>query len=478
MATRDFSNFFLYRWRYVIGYAFIGVLLAGLLLFAGLYLPGGLSEAEQNSVVRSAALSLNEPSTLAVQNLPYYLLQSGVFSLFGISIFTIKLPSLILALFTAVGLVLLLRRWFKPNIAVLASLIAISTGQFLFIAQSGTPGILYFFWPITLLLLGTQVTRAKKFRLLWKLLFAITAALSLYTPLGIYPLIAVVLAVAFHPHLRAVVRRLSKARLTAVSLVFLALIAPLIWFVIQTPELGLTLLGAPTTSPIDFGVNIITILKQYFLFWEPSARTVLTPVFGLGSVILIGLGLYRLILTRETTRSYLIIFWIVCLLPVLILNTSFTAVTFIPSVLVLAAGLTSLISYWYRLFPLNPYARIIGLVPIIILVGALVTSGLARYIYGYHYTPQVTPLFSKDLVLLPKDTVQLIVSNDELPFYSAVAKYRQTLEPVEQPTSAKIIVTREARAQVSGYSITRIITSDRKIESDRLYVMERDIINQ
>jgi len=473
MATRDFSNYFLYRWRYTIGYVLIGLLLAGLLLFAGLYLPGGLSAAEMESVVRSASLSLTDSSSLAVVNLPYYAFQSAILTTFGISIFTIKLPSLILGLLTAVGFVMLLRRWFKPNIAVLASLIAISTGQFLFIAQSGTPSILYLFWPVVLLLLGTQVTRVKKFRFLWKILFAITAALSLYTPLAIYPLVAVLLTVIFHPHLRNVVRRMSNFRLTVVSIIFLVLIAPLVWFVIQTPELGLMLLGVPTTLPIDIGANVITGLKQYFQFWSPSATEVMTPVFGLGSAILIGLGLYRLIRTRETTRSYLIIFWIVCLIPVLVVNPSFTSVTFVPSMLMLAAGLTSLINYWYRLFPLNPYARIAGLIPIIILVAALIITGFTRYAYGYHYSPQVAPLFSKDLALLPKDTEQIVVSKDELAFYSAVAQYRDNLAVMTTPTADTVTVTREARDQVEGFEVVRIITSARSVDADRLYVMQR-----
>ena len=474
MAARDFSNYFLYRWRYVIGYTAIGLLLAGLLLFAGLYLPGGLSESEMASVVQSTSLSLSDPSTLAIANLPYYALQAGIFELFGISSFTIKLPSLILALASAIGLVLLLRRWFKPNIAVPASLIAITTGQFLIIAQSGTPSILYIFWPIALLLLGTQITRVRKYRMLWKVLFAVTAALSLYTPLSIYPLIAIGLAVIFHPHLRNAVRRLHKSRLIIVSLIFLALIAPLVWLVSLYPQLGLTLLGAPASGQIDLGTNIITVAKQFFLFWEPSSGTVMTPVFGLGSTLLILLGAYRLIRTRETTRSYLIIFWIVCLLPVLIINPRFTTVTFVPAVLMLAAGLTSLIGYWYRLFPLNPYARIVGLVPVAILVVALVASGLARYVYGYHYSPEVAPLFSRDLSLLPKDTRELVVADSEKAFYNAIAKDREDLRIVSTPTSDNFTVTREARQQpYPNYKVKEIITNGRKNEADRFYIMER-----
>ena len=474
MATRDFSNYFLYRWRYVIGYSLVGILLAGLLLFAGLYLPGGLSESEMNSVVRSAALSLNDPASLAITNLPYYALQSAIFTLFGVSIFTIKLPSLLLGLLSAVGLIMLLRRWFKPNIAVLTSLIAVSTGQFLFISQLGTPSILYIFWPIMLLLLGTQVTRGKKFRLLWKTLFAITAALSLYTPLSVYPLIAIVLAIALHPHLRAAVRRLKKGRIAFVTVVFLLLVAPLVYFIgFVNPGLGLTLLGIlPTNWPPDFAANAITVLKQYFLFWDPSITTVLTPVFGLGTALLILLGFYRLILTRETTRSYLIIIWIICLAPVLLLNPSFTSVTFVPSILMLAAGLMSLIGYWYRLFPLNPYARVGGLVPIMLLVVTLIFTGMARYIYGYHYSPTVTALYSNDLQLLPSDTTQLVVGEDERAFYEAVASINGTFEVVDIPTSNTFVATRNATSAFDGVKVKQIITNSRSTDANRFYVYQ------
>jgi len=473
MATLDFSKYTLYRLRYILGYTLVAVLLTGLLIFVGLFLPGGLSTAEIAAAVQSASLSFTNPAILSMTNLPYYALQSALFSIFGISVFTIKLPSLILALLSAIGFILLLRRWFKPNIAVLASLIAITTGQFLFIAQQGSPGILYVFWPIVLLLLGTQITRGKKLRLLCKVLFAIVAALSLYTPLSIYPLIAIGLAIVLHPHLRNTVRKLSRPKIIAVSILFLAFLTPLVYGIFLNPQLGLTLIGVPTVWPPDFTANAITVLKQYFLFWQPGTGSLMTPVFGLGSVILITLGLYRMVRTRETTRSYLIIIWIICLLPVLLFNPAFTSVTFVPSMLMLAAGLTSIIGYWYRLFPLNPYARITGLVPIVILVFALSVSGLARYVYGYHYSANQGALFSKDLTLLPKDTTELIVSNDERDFYEAVAHYRKALTIVTVPTSDTFVVTRDARKAFDGFQIDRIITNGHISEADRLYIYKK-----
>ena len=474
MATLDFSDYTLYRLRYIIGYTLVGLLLAGLLVFAGLFIPGGISANEMASVVRSESLSFADPNSFLIANMPFYALQSAIFAVAGVSIFTIKLPALILALLSAIGFILLLRRWFKPNIAVLASLIAISTGQFLFIAQQGTPAILYVFWPIALLLLGTQITRGKRLRILWKILFVIVAALSLYTPLSIYSHLAIILTIALHPHLRNAVRRLSRVKITVSAVIFLALVAPLVWGIFKSPQLGLTLLGVPTDWPPDLVENSVTVLKQYFLFWGTSNTAVLAPVFGLGSVLLISLGLYRLILTREATRSYLVIIWLICLTPILILNPLFTSVTFIPSMLLLAAGLTSLISYWYRLFPHNPYARVAGLVPIVILVFALIATGLSRYVYGYHYSPDIAPLFSNDLRILPKDTKQLVVSEQELPFFTSVAAYRDGLEAVTSPTAETITATRAARTQIpTTYEIIDIVTSSRSSEADRLYIYKK-----
>lgn len=474
MAARDVRKFLIYRWRYILGYSILGLLLAGLLAFAGIWVPGGLTPQEMEATVRSTSLSLSDPSTMAISNLPYYLLQSLVFHVFGVYDFTIKLPSLMSALVSALGFIMLLRRWFKPNVAVLAALIAVTTGQFLFIAQSGTPSIMYVFWPVTLLLLGTQVTRVKKARFLWKILFTIAAALSLYTPLSVYPLIAILLATVLHPHLRNAVRHLKKWRLAICLTIWLVLVAPLAYFLSARPELGLTLLGVPEVWPPDLAANATLLFKQYFMFWEPSNTSLMTPVFGLGSVLLIGLGIYRIIRTADTTRSYLIIIWGLSILPVLFINPQFTSVAFVLAVLLIAAGLTSLISYWYRLFPFNPYARIAGLLPLIILISALIASGVDRFVYGYHYDPNTAVNFSRDLRLLPRDTKTLVVSEDERAFYEAVAKHRNGLTVTTSlPPADQFTATRAAKTDVVGYDIARIITTTYRENSDRLYLYQK-----
>ena len=111
MAKLLVTDFFIYRWRYVIGYSVVLLALAALLVIAGLYIPGSLSEAERESVVQASQINPLSLDSLGTVNAPYLLLQQLSLWLFGVSTFTIKLPSLILGFASAIGMFFLLRRW-------------------------------------------------------------------------------------------------------------------------------------------------------------------------------------------------------------------------------------------------------------------------------------------------------------------------------------------------------------------------------
>lgn len=469
------SSLYIYRLRYYLGYGLITLLLIGLLVFAGLYTPGGISTSEMDSVVRTASINVTDVSSLAVTNLPYHLLRAVSFDLFGVNEFSIKLPSIIFGLLSAVGLILLLRRWFRPRVAVLASIIAVTTGQFLFIAQDGTPSILFLVWSVWLLLIGTLIAKKAKPKLLWQVLFFITASLSLYTPLSIYALIALALATILHPHLRFIFRQLSKPRLILAFVLGALIATPLIIGIVHSPELGLTLLGIPDSWPIIID-NLKTLFHQYLEFGVGSSTRLMTPVFGLGSMLIIGFGIVKLFRTRDSTQSYLIIIWLLCLIPVLLINPDFTSITFLPLVLLLATGLESLLGYWYKLFPINPYARLAGLIPLVILVGTLVASGLERYVYGYHYDPSTVSNFSQDLSLLPKNTANLIVSSNERAFYDVVAAHRPNITLQDSANGTSFTITQavyRGNDSYPNYTIDRIITSSASNDADRFYVYKK-----
>jgi hypothetical protein len=466
------SETFIYKWRFWIGYGLIGIGLITALIFAGSFLPGGISNAEMQSVVKSNTVNIRDFWSLDVLNMPYHLLQHASIALFGVSVLSIKLPSIILAFFSVIGLIFLLKNWFKPSIGVLATLIAITTGQFLFIAQNGTPDIMYLFWPVWLILIASLIPLQHKYKKLFIIVFFIAAALSLYTPLSLYVIIVIAGAIILHPHLRYLIKQLTKIEMAMGVVVVSVLISPLVTALIKTPKLGLSLVGLPNTFP-NIGANLASLGSEYLGFASPGGTTLITPFFELGSMLLIAMGVYYVWKTKSTAKSYIVILWTACLIPILIFNPTVTSITFLPLVLLLASGLNGLLSHWYGLFPKNPYARVGGLVPIVILVVVLVLSGLNRYIYGYFYDPNIVPNFSKDISLIPKGNQDLIVSTNEQPFYNVVAKFNKQITITSVPTGNNVLVSHDAKQNLTGYTLERIITNSYSNSSDRFYLYKK-----
>lgn len=479
---KHITDFLLYRWRYIVGYAVIGVATTALLIVAGLLIPGGLSEIEMESVVRSGALSFDTFTPDMIVNLPYQLLQRMSIDLLGVNHFSIKLPSLILGALSILGMIILLRAWFRRNVAIITTVLVITTGQFLFLAQSGSPNIVYIFWSVWLLAAALMVSRHAKPRILWKVIVFATAALSLYTPLSIYILLALISAAALHPHLRYITRRLHKGKVSVALLVALILVAPLNYAIIKDPSIGLTLLGIPEQWP-NLWQNAVQLLSQYFNFASPSnAMNLLLPVYGLGSVILLALGIFHLATTKYTARSYIISAWVILLIPILIINPRFTSITFVPALLLMAMGIYTLLRSWYQLFPRNPYARIAGLIPLAILIGGMVLSGMNRYVNTYLYDPRLAGNFSTDLRLVNKlleseqGKIMLIVSEKETPFYTVVATHNKNvlLTPPGTASADMMVVSRAGLPSLMSHKPavepTQIITNSRSSEADRFYI--------
>lgn len=460
--------------KYWVGYGGFSLGLVGLLVYCGLYVPGALSSEEIATVIKTASISFTDFSSLAITNLPFHLLQKISFSLFGVTTLSIKLPAIVLALLSAVGLLLLMSRWFKPNVAILSSIIAITTGQFLFIAQSGTPDVLYIFYGVYSLLLGTLIARRVSPGIVWKITLFALVACSLYTPLSIYVVIALLLAVFLHPHLRFVLRGLSKVRILISATIAVVIASPLLFGIIKTPSLGFELIGIPNSMP-DISSNLSTLYDQYLGFTGSSNGALLTPVFGLGSIILILIGVYYFVRAKETTQSYIVLTWMLFLVPVLLLAPSYTSAAFVPLVLLLGAGISTLLGYWYGLFPRNPYARIAGLLPLSILVGSLVLSGIDHYTNTYLYNPRVLSNFSFDIKLLPKDMQEIVASPDESALYAVIAKYSDgKISLVTMPTADTVVYTRAANVTPpAGYELIEIRASSMSHEADRLYIYKK-----
>lgn len=487
MGKVQLTDFYFYRWRYAIGYGMIVLLLAIFLLFVGQTVPGALSQAEMDSVVRSSAIGVTQPETLAIPNMPYYVLQKFSIDIFGITPLGVKLPSLIMAFVASIGAVLLLRRWFRPNVAILATLLLITTVEFLFMAQSGTPHIMHIVWSVWLLLTATQVTNKDATRpVLWRILFFITLGLSLYSPLNIFLIIAIFGAALLHPHVRFVLRAMPKTPLFIYSWLTVIIAAPLLYLIVLQPRLALDLLGMPTTWPPHLLQNSWQLFHQYFDIYNPSTSALITPVFDPVRLILIGLGVWQLIRTGYHARSYTIAAWIILILPVLLLSPDYSSVMFVPFLIIIASGLYFILRSWYGIFPLNPYARVVGLIPIVVLTAGLVLSSIDRYIYNYHYGPTAVSHFSRDSQLLTerlkltKEPVTIVVTPDEYKFYELLTKdvaerNKSSIVISSNPeryfnATSSVIVSKQAQPAFVTKEPLGIIATGQAKDADRFYI--------
>ena len=196
------SKLFLYRYRFYIGFFLLAVAYLGLLFGLPLLAPNGLSEAEMASAAHSYALQPENILKGDLVNLPYRALQKLSISLLGLSIYSVKLPSIIIGVFLGFLLILLLNRWFKTNVALLSSILAVLSASFLYLAGSGTPLIMLVFWPTLLLWLGSKIQGVTKPKPSYCFIFAFALLASVFTPYMAYLATFIVLFAFLHPHLR------------------------------------------------------------------------------------------------------------------------------------------------------------------------------------------------------------------------------------------------------------------------------------
>ncbi len=233
------SKLFLYKHRFVIGYIALGVAFIGLLFALPLLSPNGLSNAEMQSATISANL---EPDAIIKGNivdLPYRLLQKFSIMIFGLSNYSVKLPSIILGFILGVLLVILLNRWFKNNVSLLASALVVLSTPFLYLTGTGTPLIMLVFWPTFLLWLGSKIQGVKRPEPRFCFIFAFAMLLSLFTPYMGYFALFCVLFVAFQPHLRFVVKNLPLIPLIITTTIIVVGLIGILMNIIKAPSVSM-----------------------------------------------------------------------------------------------------------------------------------------------------------------------------------------------------------------------------------------------
>ncbi len=468
------SKLFLYKYRFIIGYVVLGVAFMLLLFTLPLFAQNGLSEAEIESATSSYYLGKDGLLNGDLVDAPYRILQKISITVFGLSAYSIKLPSIIVGLLLGLLLILLLNRWFKSNVSLLASCLIVLSTPFLFLAGSGTPLIMLVFWPTLLLWLGSKIQGERRPKPSYCFMFAIAMLGSIFTPYMIYFAVFCVLFVLVQPHLRFVVKGLPKLPLALVGIIILAGFTALGISIFHHPETVKELLLGKDFEAGHFFGNIAAGLAPVFS-WRSSLESVLlSPLISLPTFALALIGLFSttkgFFASRNSIASVLIVF---CLF---ITGFNPQAVVFfiLPFSILVAHGMKYLLEKWYGLFPENPYARVSALLPLTILFGLMVIPGLLQYIYGYRYNPSIVNEFSDKLAVIQENlTDEHLLVDENYDFYK-ILEAKSDIKVIDQVENVeKLAILGKSVDWPVGYELSRIITSPMRDNSDIIYLYKR-----
>jgi hypothetical protein len=477
MAKIKVTDYFLYRHRYLIGYVLLGLVFAAVLV-AAQFATGDLSQQEMASAVSSTRVT-DDFFSASIVNLPFKLLQMASINIFGLSVFSVKLPATILAAASGVALFFLLRHWSKMYIVIPASILIVASSAFLFSAQNGTPNILYILLPMLIVLLGHIAASSSKLKLWASLSAAAVLALSLYTPFLVYFVLAIVVVAFAHPYVRLTVRNSDKRILWASLAVFVLLAAPLVVASVLDTATIPTLLTNNVSNPSVLN-GARAMVTSLFFSHSQTNDSILTPIYGLPLTALIVIGFFYGLREKHRTKYYVLLGWLAVSFVVLVFDPHVTTLIFVPLALLITKGLAILIQKWYEVFPDNPYARVAGLVPITFLIVAICTTSAVHFVLGHRYSPQVASSYNNDISLVRAnlvDNTAILTEPDSLDydFYKILEQQGKATVLSELPDErfARLItIGHHGATKNTDLKLVRIVTSGMTHNADRLYIYE------
>lgn len=334
-------------------------------------------------------------------NAPYKLLAWLPFKLGLHGIVWLRVLSAIIGVVSAFLFYFVLIHLFSRRVAFLTTLLFVFSTGFLHAARLGTPAILQILG-IVLLMASVPLYVRTRFKIVPLYISTVAVALLLYIPT--MPWFIIIGGIIMFKGAKQVIRELPVKHRVYIPLVFIALITPLIWHIIQVPLSALTLFGLPQHLPSlsAMGANLYSFAHS--LVWRGTGPAEImlvgAPILNVIEAGLIAAGFVTLVRSVKL-RSNLFVIGGIALFVALV---AFGETTYLPLMpllfLLLAGGIFYLLDEWFGVFPLNPVANIIGTAAISLVIGASVLFHIRSYYIAWPHSNATRQAFT---VTQPKD---------------------------------------------------------------------------
>lgn len=481
----------LYKYRYWFGYELVivcAVISLGWQL--GAVMPG-LNQPELETVA-------NHSTVKEMLNMPTYPLQAFLQKLsmkfFGLELWALRLPSVILAAATALVLYMLFKRWFGKPSALLSIALFLSADWMLFIGRSATGSIELSFWLALSLLAILRIVEKRSW---WLIILAISLGALLFVPYGPYLAISIVASLFTIKHLRRRVLGTHIAFKIASSVILLIAfgLATYVSFsnsMFAKAAFGLTQLPSFPNYFKQMFLNVFGIVG--LLPWADSSISP-SGVFFIRFFELIMMNFGVIMLWRTRVNKFNIIVFVVTIVLILASGLDQSArgfgATLVPSIIFMAAGLRHLTHRWKKIFPNNPYARMASFVPLMLLMIAAFSFHFVSYFVLWPTQSASRNVHVPDLSLAVRElnrddkaqadcalitqnqAIATIINNSPKKCVTNVSM-ASLGEPIELTSKRSMVDAKlNYRQLIKSGSSVRALTSDTKGDSVRWVVIEQ-----
>jgi|GEM_PF-2833046 len=468
-----FQQIILYRYRYAVGYTLF--ILFGVIMMTWQIraLGPGLAEPEKLSALASATWQWEnwKEAGLQVVNLPYLLLQKASIAAFGLSAFSVRLPSITLGLATSALFFCLMRLMHRSHVALAASVLFAASSWYIAVGRLGAPLIMIPFVWVLLTYSFVRLIRLDDPPLAWAALGGLSAALALYTPYGMYGILSAALILGIHPEIRRRLGALTGQQVALALFIFIPMLVPLGWGLFKdTGQLwALSGLSSTIPSPADFVQNIGHAISA--IAWKAPALPMLRlddlPLMSVGAIALLLAGVYRALRDWRSMRTQFILFSTLVIILLLGMNPKQQdfAVLVVPCYMLIASGITVLFREWYKLFPRNPYARSFGLIPIVVFLSFIVVYHYQRYFVAWANAPQTYHAYNTDLDLVrdqlgTRPNLAISVPEQEVAFYQVLVRKFPEASVSTTPKPDQPLLVRQGLSTPAETTVSPVVNED------------------
>lgn len=404
MKSKTLRQILLYNYRYIFAYAFIFFFVGFFLMWRIANVGPGLSQAELDV----AAVHTNAREALATPIYPLFA-KLQVFSLkvFGVSAYSIRIPSILIGAATILLLYQILKKWFGKPTALIGVAFVATADWFLFVARQATGAIEFSFWVVVALY---SITKLLERRSMWAISLVASFVALMFVPFGPYAVAILLVSVMSSRVLRERLLAISTLDKTLSVLIVLAGIGFIVYTALSNNLMVAKLLGveAGIPTPIEYVKNVIT--NGSSIVGTVPATNPANGVSGLFFVRFFELtfiifGLFMFWKTRINRLNLVIVILAAALFFIGGLNRTADAAALlvVPGIIFITAGMRYFIHRWQKTFPKNPYARMIAFIPVVILLALTTLQHQQTYFVLWPRQTSTASAYNYDLQLLENE---------------------------------------------------------------------------